>query len=76
MKRYWSIQKAKREFIQLVDEALAQGPQVIAKKGVETAVVLSWVEYRRLQLRQKKLSEFFRESPLVGVDLQLTRDRS
>ncbi len=27
-------------------------------------------------LNQKKLSEFFRESPLVGIDLDLARDSS
>jgi hypothetical protein len=27
-------------------------------------------------LNQKKLSAFFRESPLVGEDLDLTRDKS
>ncbi len=31
-------------------------------------------ENRRLTIRQKKLSEFFAESPLVGVELDLTRD--
>jgi antitoxin Phd len=43
---------------------------------VETAVVLSYADYQQLAARQQKLSEFFRNSPLVGVDLDLTRDTS
>jgi len=38
--------------------------------------VLSYSEYRKMITSQKKLSDFFRESPLVGVDLDLDRDTS
>lgn len=31
---------------------------------------------RKMLLSQKKLSDFFRESPLFGAELDLTRDRS
>ena len=46
------------------------------KRGVEAVIVLSYAEYRTMLLNQKKLSAFFRESPLVGEDLDLTRDKS
>jgi prevent-host-death family protein len=76
MKRVWQIQEAKNKFSEVVEEALKHGPQVITKRGRETAIVLSWEDYRRMALRQKKLSEFFAASPLVGVELDLTRDPS
>jgi antitoxin Phd len=76
MTRMWQLQEAKNKFSEVVEEALKHGPQVITKRGVETAIVLSFAEYRRLLLSQQKLSDFFRESPLVGVDLDLTRDTS
>jgi antitoxin Phd len=76
MARTWQLQEAKNKFSEVVEEALKHGPQVITKRGVETAIVLSYVEYRKLALNQKKLSVFFHESPLAEVDLDLTRDTS
>ena len=76
MKRVWQLQEAKNKLSEVVDEAIHHGPQVITKRGVEVAIVLSSVEYRKMTASQKKLSTFFRESPLVGVDLDLRRDTS
>ena len=76
MNRIWQLQDAKNKFSQVVDEALKQGPQIITKHGIETAVVVSYEEYRKMVTSQKKLSTFFQESPLSGVDLDLERDRS
>ncbi len=76
MSRVWQLQEAKNKFSEVVEEAITNGPQVITRRGVETAIVLSYDEYRSLLLKRKKLSTFFRESPLVGKDLDLARDRS
>jgi antitoxin Phd len=76
MKRSWQIQEAKNKLSEVVDEAVIHGPQVITKRGVEVAVMMSYAEYRKMVSSQKKLSEFFRQSPLVGVDLDLQRDKS
>jgi prevent-host-death family protein len=76
MARTWQLQEAKNRFSEVVEEALKHGPQVITRRGVETAIVLSYAEYRKMQLNQQKLSDFFRTSPLVGVDLDVTRDTS
>ena len=76
MARTWQLQEAKNKFSEVVEEALKHGPQVITKRGVETAIVLSYAEYRKLQLAQQPLSEFFRQSPFVDADLDLTRDAS
>jgi antitoxin Phd len=72
----WQLQEAKNKFSKVVKDAQFYGPQLITKHGVETAVVLSYADYQQLAARQQKLSEFFRNSPLVGVDLDLTRDTS
>jgi antitoxin Phd len=72
----WQLQEAKNKFSEVVEKSLTDGPQVITKRGVETAIVLSYAEYRKLLAGQKKLSEFFRNSPLAEVDLDLTRDAS
>ena len=72
----WQLQEAKNKLSELVEKAVNDGPQVITKRGIETAIVLSYQDYRKMVAGQKKLSQFFRESPLVGVDLDLTRDTS
>lgn len=76
MARVWQLQEAKNKLSEVVDEAVSNGPQVITKRGVETAIVLSYADYRKLLLNQQKLSDFFRDSPLVDVDIDLTRDTS
>jgi len=76
MSRVWQLQEAKNKFSEVVEEALAHGPQLVTKRGVEAVIVLSYAEYRTLLLSRKKLSSFFRESPLVDAGLDLTRDSS
>lgn len=69
----WEIQKAKNKLSEVIDRALEQGPQIITRHGVEAVIVLSYQEYRKLVSSQSRLSDFFQESPLVGVDLELGR---
>jgi antitoxin Phd len=76
MARVWQLQDAKNKFSEVVDEAIKHGPQIITRRGVETVIVLSYAQYRKTMLNQKKLSDFFRESPLAGLDLDLSRGRS
>ena len=72
----WQLQQAENEFSLVVESAISNGPQIITQHGVEVAVVLSFAEYERMVASRQGLAEFFHESPLVGVDLDLTRDNS
>lgn len=76
MKHVWQLQEAKNRFSEVVEEALSKGPQVVTRRGVEAVIVLSYTEYRKLLASQKKLSEFFRQSPLLDIEIDLSRDRS
>jgi prevent-host-death family protein len=76
MKRIWQLQEAKNKFSEVIEEALKDGPQIITRHGVETAIILSYGDYRQMLLNQQKLSDFFRESPLVGIELDLKRESS
>ena len=76
MKRMWQLQEAKNKFSEVVEEALSKGPQVVTRRGVEAVIILSYAEYRKLIASQKKLSEFFRDSPLAKADIDLSRDKS
>lgn len=73
----WQLQEAKNRFSEVVDEALAHGPQIVTRHGQEVAVILSYAEYKQMQKAQLPLGEFVRQSPLAGVeDLDLERDDS
>jgi prevent-host-death family protein len=72
----WQLQEAKNKLSQVVDDALDKGPQIITRHGTEVAVVLSYEDYRRIVASRPRLVDFFRSSPLVGVDLDLSRDSS
>jgi antitoxin Phd len=72
----WQLQEAKNKFSQVVENAVNDGPQIITKRGVEVAIVMSYVEYQKMIASRGKLSTFFRDSPLVGVELDLARDKS
>jgi len=76
MARMWQLQEAKNRFSEVVDEAIKHGPQIITRRGVETVILLSYAEYRRVMLNREKLSDFFRQSPLGKVALDLRRDKS
>ncbi len=72
----WQLQDAKNRFSELVNKALKEGPQIITRRSEEVVVILSKGEYEKLKQAQPGLLEFFRRSPLVGVELDLDRDRS
>ena len=74
MVRAWQLPETESDLSEVVAEALRDGPQVITQHGTATAVVLSFDEYRRLLVEWQPLSAFFRQSPLVGVELDLARD--
>jgi antitoxin Phd len=74
MNGIWQIQDAKNKLSEVIAHALKDGPQLITRRGEKTVVVMAFPEYEKLRKSQGKLSEFFRASPLAGVDLE--RDKS
>ncbi len=49
----WQVQEAKARFSALLETALKQGPQVVTKRGVETAVLVPIDHWRRLEKMAK-----------------------
>ena len=49
MSKRWPVQNAKSRFSELLDTALSEGPQIVTKRGVETAVLLPIEQWRRLE---------------------------
>ncbi len=72
----WQVQQAKARLSHLLRDAARSGPQQITVRGRAAAVVLSAEDYERLRGRKPSLTEFLRNSPLAGCDLDLERDTS
>jgi antitoxin Phd len=73
----WQIQSAKARFSELFRQARTQGPQRITRQGKEGVIMISAEHYDQLvgkSHQPQSLVQFFRESPLVGVELDLARD--
>ena len=49
MSRKWPVQDAKSRFSELLDTTLAEGPQIVTKRGVETAVLVPIDQWRNLE---------------------------
>jgi len=45
----WPVQDAKARFSELLDTCLKDGPQVVSRRGTETAVLVPIEQWRRLQ---------------------------
>jgi len=44
----WPVQDAKSRFSELLDTCLSEGPQVVTRRGAETAVLVPMAEWKRL----------------------------
>lgn len=73
MNHLWQLQEAKSKFSEVVERALVDGPQVITRHGKEVVMIISCADYRKMTMPAMNLYEFFRTSPLVGSDIDLTR---
>jgi prevent-host-death family protein len=59
----WQMQDAKSRFAELVRKAGSEGPQVVTYRGVDTAVVLSIEEYKKLQSKQRSFVDHLFSGP-------------
>jgi prevent-host-death family protein len=69
--RTWRVQDAKARFSELLETCIADGPQMVTKRGTEAAVLVPIEEWRRLQagarpsLKQLLLSDVGRTDLLT-----------
>lgn len=76
MAKTWQLMDAKNRFSELVNLARHEGPQTVTRRGRPVAVVVSTEEYAQLVEPEGDLVSFLRDSPLVGVDLDIERDQT
>jgi len=75
MRNMWQLQEAKNRLSALVDGALKDGPQIITRRGRAAVVVISIKEYQKMTDSDRNLLDFFKSSPLHGLDIDLERSR-
>jgi len=76
--RTWQLQTAKARFSEVFQLARSEGPQVITRQGKDAVVLLPIEQFDRLTVRSRQpesLVKFFRDSPLVGLELDFERDK-
>ena len=49
----WPVNDAKARFSELLEKSVTEGPQIVTKRGVETAVMVPIAEWRRLRERSR-----------------------
>jgi prevent-host-death family protein len=72
----WPVHSAKARFSEVLDRAAKEGPQIIARRGTERAVVLSIEEYRRLVAARPSLKDYLLGGPKVDdFEVERSKDR-
>jgi prevent-host-death family protein len=77
-KARWQLQTAKARFSELFRRTRSEGPQLITRQGKEGVVMIADEDYEKLvgkAHQPKDLWQFFRESPLVGLELEFERNK-
>ena len=72
------IGDAQAEFSEIFRRARTEGPQRITCDGEESVVMIAEEQFARLireENQPQNIVQFFRQSPLVGVELDLERER-
>ena len=75
----WPVQDAKARFSELLDTCIAEGPQMVTKRGVDTAVLVPVDVWRRLEqasrpsLKELLLADTARTDRLVPERRNLRR---
>jgi antitoxin Phd len=67
----WQAQDAKAHFSELLDAAVEKGPQIVTRRGVETAVVLRIEEWRRLREASRPTLKEILLAPEPRFELEL-----
>jgi prevent-host-death family protein len=49
----WPVQDAKARFSELLESCLRDGPQLVTRRGSETAVLVPFEDWQRLQHKQR-----------------------
>jgi antitoxin Phd len=75
--KQWQLQQAKAHFSEIIRRAEHEGPQGVTVRGKEAVIIISNRDFQKLASAPKpSFVEFMRRSPLMGLKLDLNRDKS
>jgi antitoxin Phd len=69
--RQWPVQDAKAHFSEFLETCLAEGPQMVSKRGEPKAVLVPLKEWESLQKRAKPTLKELLLAPEPRFDLEL-----
>jgi prevent-host-death family protein len=67
------MQEAKAKFSELIKNVVNKEPQLISVRGKPTVVVISFDKYKNLMSNKISFIELMRNSPLVGLEIDIDR---
>lgn len=69
----WPVQDAKARFSELLNTCLREGPQVVTKRGADTAILVPMDNWRRLQRSSRPTLKdlLLADEPTVEIVLPL-----
>lgn len=70
----WQLQEAKSRFSEVVDRTLSEGPQMVTRRGQETVVILSALDYRRMSGVPSLLKSLLGAPRGESLDIERTRE--
>ncbi|MBZ5758442.1 MULTISPECIES: type II toxin-antitoxin system Phd/YefM family antitoxin [Rhizobium] len=69
--RQWPVQDAKARFSEMLEASLDQGPQLVSKRGMPAAVLVSVADWESLQQRVKPSLKDILLAPEPRVDWEI-----
>ena len=72
----WSVQDAKARFSEFLETCLAEGPQVVTKRGAETAILVPLDQWKRLQAAARPSLKDLLLADAPRADLELPDRKS
>lgn len=67
----WPVQDAKARFSELLDACVSEGPQLVTRRGTETAVLVPIDEWKRLNNAARPSLKELLMSDIGRIDLEL-----
>jgi antitoxin Phd len=67
----WSVQDAKARFSEFLDTCLAEGPQLVTKRGADAAVLVPLAEWERLRRDARPTLKALLLAPEPRADLMV-----
>jgi antitoxin Phd len=67
----WPVNDAKARFSELLEKSVTEGPQIVTKRGIETAVLVPIAEWRRLHQQSRPTLKELLLAPEPRFELEI-----